>query len=131
MTDHPLSAVIEACDRAITAEDFDSLMDAYAEDAVLVVRAGTEAHGKREIRQAFVGIAEHFKHGLTVRQGKMIVLEAGDSALVIMETFLDVPSATGGTTELRREATYVFRKDHADRWLCAIDNSYGTRLLDG
>ena len=41
----------------------------------------------------------------------MEVLEAGDSALVIMESTLDHRDADG-------------------RWLCAIDNSYGTALLD-
>ncbi|MBO9709351.1 MAG: SgcJ/EcaC family oxidoreductase [Caulobacter sp.] len=129
MSDHPLRAVIEACDRAITAEDFDTLMDAYADDAVLVVRPGLEARGPDQIRRAFTAIAEHFKHGLVVRQGKMAVLESGDTALVLMETFLDVPGEGGGATEIRREATYVFRKAEGGRWLCVIDNSYGAALL--
>jgi ketosteroid isomerase-like protein len=29
-----------------------------------------------------------------------------------------------------RRATYVFRRGADDGWLCAIDNSYGTALLD-
>lgn len=128
MSHHPLRAVIEACDRAITAEDFDTLMDAYADDAVLVVRPGLEARGHEQIRRAFVAIAEHFKHGMVVRQGKMVVLEGGDTALVLMETFLDVPDGAGGVSEIRREATYVFRKA-GDGWLCVIDNSYGAALL--
>lgn len=129
MSPHPLKAVIEACDRAITAEDFDTLMRAYADDAVLVVRPGLEARGHEQIRRAFVAIAEHFKHGLVVRQGKMLVLEGADTALVLMETFLDVPAEGGGTAEIRREATYVFRKDGEGGWLCTIDNSYGPALL--
>ena len=36
MTSHPLKQVIEAADRAIVAEDFDALMDFYADDAILV-----------------------------------------------------------------------------------------------
>ncbi len=38
---HPdlaLKAVIEACDRAISQEDYDTLMSYYAEDAALVVK---------------------------------------------------------------------------------------------
>jgi ketosteroid isomerase-like protein len=28
-----------------------------------------------------------------------------------------------------RRATYVFRRSNSGKWLCAIDNSYGTDLL--
>ena len=127
MTPHPFKAVIEAADRAITAEDFDRLMDFYAEDAVLVVKPGLNATGKEQIRHAFVAIAEHFGHALTVRQGDMTVLESGDTALVVMETLLDIP---GEETPTARRATYVFRKDADGAWRCLIDNSYGTDLLD-
>ena len=37
-TDLALKAVIEACDRAISQEDYDTLMAYYAEDAALVVK---------------------------------------------------------------------------------------------
>ena len=82
---HPdlaLKAVIEACDRAISQEDYDTLMSYYAEDA----------------------------------------------ALVIMETRLDIPTADG-ISQVTRRATYVFQKQ-GERWLCTVDNSYGTDLLD-
>ena len=127
MTPHPLKAVIEAADRAITAEDFDRLMDFYADDAVLVIKPGMNATGKEQIRRAFVAIAEHFKHGLTVRQGDMTVLESGDTALVVMETRLDIPGEPEPTV---RRATYVFRMDTDGAWRCLIDNSYGTDLLN-
>ena len=82
---HPdlaLKAVIEACDSAISQEDYDTLMSYYAEDA----------------------------------------------ALVIMETRLDIPTADG-ISQVTRRATYVFQKQ-GERWLCTVDNSYGTDLLD-
>jgi uncharacterized protein (TIGR02246 family) len=128
MSDHPLKTLIEDCDRAITAEDFASLMDAYAEDAVLVVRPGVEARGRARIHEAFQAIAEHYRHGLVVRQGRMKILEAGDTALVLMETLLDVPGET--PTEVVRRATYVFRREQGGKWRCVIDNSYGASLLD-
>ena len=80
--DLTLKAVIEACDRAISQEDYDTLMSYYAEDA----------------------------------------------ALVIMETRLDIPTADG-ISQVTRRATYVFQKQ-GERWLCTVDNSYGTDLLD-
>ena len=126
---HALRSLIEAADRAITAEDFDALMEFYADDAVLVIKPGLLAIGKERIREAFVAIAEHFGHRLSVRQGAMTVLENGDTALVIMETVLDVPDIDGTSTAVTRRATYVFRKDGSGPWRCAIDNSYGTDLL--
>jgi uncharacterized protein (TIGR02246 family) len=124
-----LKQLIEAADRAITAEDFDALMDFYDDDATLVVKPGLIATGKEQIRRAFVAIAEHFNHGITVRQGEMVVLESGDTALVIMETILDTVGKDDSTASTTRRATYVFRKSLGGKWLCVIDNSYGTDLL--
>ncbi|PTQ74140.1 SgcJ/EcaC family oxidoreductase [Pseudomonas sp. GV071] len=124
-TQQTLKRTIEAADRAITAEDFDALMDFYADDATLVVKPGLNATGKPAIRRAFVAIAEHFNHSIQVTQGQMQVIEGGDTALVIMETHLH----TADAGDITRRATYVFRQIEG-RWLCVVDNSYGTGLLD-
>lgn len=126
MAEHELRQLIEAADRAITAEDFDRVMDFYAEDATLVIKPGLNASGKAAIRKAFVAIAAHFKNALKVRQGRMEVIEGADTALVLMETLLDIEDEA---EPIVRRATYVFRKSEG-RWLCAVDNSYGTSLLD-
>lgn len=130
MSDHVLKNVIEAADRAITAENFEALMDFYAEDATLVVKPGLNATGKAQIHKAFVAIADHFKHQMKIKQGAMKVIEGGDTALVIMETILDVVDVDAASTSIIRRATYVFRRDDNGKWLCVIDNSYGTNLLD-
>jgi uncharacterized protein (TIGR02246 family) len=130
MASHPLQERIQAADRAITAEDFDALMDFYTEDAVLVVKPGLNVAGKAQIRGAFVKIAEYVRHTMRVGQGRFEVLEAGDTALVIMESSLDYAGPDGVPVHALRRATYVFRRGADDRWLCAIDNSYGTALLD-
>jgi uncharacterized protein (TIGR02246 family) len=126
---HPLKQVIEAADRAITAEDFDALMDFYADDATLVVKPGLNAVGKEQIRRAFVAIADYFDHSLVVKQGKMVVLEGGDTALVIMESILETIGKDGMPSSMTRQGTYVFRKSATGKWLCVVDNSYGTDLL--
>lgn len=124
-----LKETIKAADRAITAEDFDALMEFYADDATLVVKPGLTVTGKDSIRRAFVAIADHFNHSIIVTQGDMQVIPAGDVALVIMETLLQATDKTGAKTEITRRATYVFRQI-SGRWLCVVDNSYGTTLLD-
>ena len=129
MSNPQLKAAIEACDRAISQEDYATLMTYYAEDAVLVVKPGMVVRGKENIRKAFVAIADYFQHRLVVTQGKMEIIEGAGNALVIMETRLDIPTAEGGSTQVTRRATYVFQLQN-DRWLCSVDNSYDTDLLD-
>lgn len=121
---------INACDNAISKEDFESLMDFYAEDAALVVKPGLIVKGKDNIRKAFIAIAEHFHHKLVVTQGEMHIIEGAGNALVIMETLLDIPATDGTTSQIKRRATYVFRHEVDGQWLCTVDNSYGTDLLD-
>jgi uncharacterized protein (TIGR02246 family) len=129
MSDHPLKSLIEAADRAISARDYDALMRFYAEDATLVVRPGLNVRGREQIRRAFQAIGEHFQNTLSVSQGKMVVLEGGATALVLMETLLEYVQPDGSQSSARRAATYVFREEADGRWLCVVDNSYGTDLL--
>lgn len=130
MSSHPIRAVIEACDTAISRQDFDTLMTFYAEDAALVIKPGMTVHGKAAIGRAFAAISDHFQGQLKVEQGAMEVIEGADNALVIMETQLSYPNGEGGWIDETRRATYVFRKEPDGQWLCTVDNSYGTTLLD-
>jgi len=129
MAPHPLEQLIRAADAAITAEDFDALMDFYADDATLVVKPGLNVTGKQNIRAAFARIADYMQHSLVVGQGRMEVIEGGHTALVIMESTLDYREA-GRPVGVTRRATYVFRREADGRWVCTVDNSYGTDLLD-
>ncbi|AMK76911.1 YybH family protein [Methylomonas denitrificans] len=129
MAYQPLKQMIEAADKAITEEDFDSLMAFYADDATLVIKPGLITTGKEQIHKAFLAIVEYFNHSLVVKQGAMQVIQGGNTALVIMETVLETVDAAGVASSMSRRATYVFREDPAGKWLCVIDNSYGTELL--
>lgn len=127
MLEHEILKLIKQADIAIGTEDFDALMEFYAEDAALVVQPGQVARGKAQIRTAFEAIARHFGNTLSVTQGKAQVIEGGDTALVIMETLLHIGEAK---EPIVRRATYVFARDAAHGWLCTVDNSYGTDLFN-
>lgn len=127
MSEHEVMKLIKKADRAISAENFDALMEFYTEDAVLVVQPGQVAKGKSQIRRAFEAIANHFGNTLQVTQGEAQVLDTGNTALVVMETVLVIGTHADPIT---RRATYVFTKDETGAWLCSVDNSYGTELLD-
>lgn len=127
--EHELKEVIKKCDLAIKQEEFETLMNYYTDDAILVVKPGTIARGKEEIKKAFIAIAKYFNNTIVPTQGEMIILEAGDTALVLSQTLLE---ADKSDTEysMERKATYVFKKNTQGEWLCAIDNSYGTDLIN-
>ena len=128
--DEIIKQLISQADLAIKEERFDDLMEFYTEDAVLVIKPGQEAHGKAEIKKAFLKIASYFKNSIIPTQGKMVMLEAGDTVLVISQTLLDAENKDTVEYSMDRRATYVYRKI-GGKWLCAIDNSYGTALIDG
>lgn len=121
--------LIDEADLAIREERFDDLMNFYTDDAVLVVRPGLEVRGKEAIKAAFIKIAAYLKNSVVPTQGKMCMLEAGDTVLVLSQTLLDADNKDTSEYSMDRRATYVYRKVDG-QWLCAIDNSYGTTLLD-
>ncbi|TWE05010.1 uncharacterized protein (TIGR02246 family) [Neobacillus bataviensis] len=127
--EHELKEFIKKCDEAIKQEDFDTLMKYYTEDAILVVKPGMVARGREEIKKAFIAIAKYFNNSLVPTQREMVILEAGDTALVISQTLLDAEKKDSEFS-MDRRATYVFKKNTQGKWLCAIDNSYGTDLIN-
>ncbi|WP_269617510.1 YybH family protein [Zhongshania sp. BJYM1] len=125
MDKHPVILQIARADEAIVREDFDTLLNIYTDNAVLVVEPGRNAVGKAEIRAAFEKIAVYFKNGLQVRQRGMQILESGDTCLVLALTEVAAPNYPA----VERKACYVFNKVADGRWLCSIDNSYGHDIL--
>lgn len=122
---HPVELQIRKADAAIVAENFDALIEIYADDALLVVKPGMNVTGKAHIRKAFEAIAAYFDHSLQVEQAGMKILEAGDTVLVVANTVVSASNMPA----TKRSATYVFRKNPHGEWLCQIDNSYGHELL--
>ncbi|WP_240224368.1 YybH family protein [Rheinheimera hassiensis] len=125
MNRHLVELQIEKADRAIVAEDFETLMDIYTDNAVLVVMPGVNAVGKAQILEAFKKIAVYFKNGLQVKQNGLEILESGNTALVLAKTIVSGPNYP----ETERKATYVFEKSPNGEWLCSIDNSYGHDII--
>ena len=121
--------LIFAADQAIKEERFDDLIEFYTDDAVLVVKPGLEAIGKNEIKNVFKKIAAYFNNSVVPTQGKMQMIETGDTVLVLSQTLLDADKKEDSEFSMDRRATYVYRNIDG-KWLCAIDNSYGTTLLD-
>ena len=121
--------LINQADKAIKEERFDDLMEFYSDDAILVVKPGLEVQGKENIKKAFIKIAAYFQNSVVPTQGKMMMLETNDTVLVLSQTLLDSTNKDESQYSMDRRATYVYRLIDG-KWLCVIDNSYGTTLLD-
>ena len=124
-----IKGLIDAADKAIKEERYDDLINFYTDDAVYVVKLGLEVTGKESIRKAFIKITEYFRNSVVPTQGTMLMIEAGDTVLVLSQTLLGSDNKGESEYSMDRRATYVYRNVDG-RWLCAIDNSYGTSLLD-
>lgn len=126
MRQHAIEAIIENADQAINNADWDNLSRLYAENAVLVVEPGKTVVGRSEIVKACREIASELDDDMEIRPNGMTILEAGNTALVLANTLV----RSGSRAPYERRATYVFRKHPDDGWLCVIDNSYGSDLVD-
>ena len=93
-----------------------------------MVRPGVEAHGKEAIKAAFVKIAAYFQNSMCLLKGRWSCWR-GRYGLVLSQTLLDADNKETSEYSMDRRATYVFRLVDG-QWKCAIDNSYGTTLLD-
>lgn len=129
MDDHVLKQEIAKADKAINERDFDTVASCYTEEAVLVVKPGMLVKGREAIKAAHKEIFNYFKDSLNVSQGNMVILEAGDIALVLSKTYVKSPEKLDSEFSTEREAIYVYNKTADGKWLCAIDNSYGVELL--
>lgn len=107
---------------------FDTLMKYYSDDAILVVKPGMITRGKEEIKKAFIAIAKYFNNSVVPTQGEMLILEAGDIALVISKRYLLPITRIRNILWIERQHMFL-RRIQKGKWLCAIDNSYGTDLI--
>ena len=123
MTVAEMRAMLDRDAKLIENEEFDKLMDVYINDAIMVL-PGQIIQGKEALKIAHKKIAKYFDHTLKLRHGNMKLFETGDTILVLDQTFVESDKFNE-----ERKATYVYRKINGE-WLCAIDNSYGTALLD-
>lgn len=94
-----------------------------------MLRPGLLAYGRSDIKEAHKRISEYFNGSLEVSQEEMLIIEAGDAALVLARTFVKSPEKLDSEYSTERDAIYVYVKDDNGKWLCAIDNSYGVELL--
>ena len=111
---------------AINRGDLDAAVGLYEEKGVLVVQPGQPARGSGEIRAALAGFI-----GLkpTLRTEAEQVVEAGDIALYVGRWTLRGTDPAGQVVAMGGESSDILRRQPDGRWLIAIDNPWGAKIL--
>lgn len=111
---------------AINRGDLEAAAALYEQRALLVVQPGQLARGSAEIRAALAGFI-----GLkpTLRAESERVLEAGDIALYIGRWTLRGTDPAGKPVAMGGESSDILRRQPDGRWLIALDNPWGAKIL--
>jgi uncharacterized protein (TIGR02246 family) len=113
--------------RALNRGDLDAALALYEPNAVLVVQPGRRARGTDELRAALAGF---IALNPTLRTDKQHVTEASGIALYQGRWTLRGTDPAGQEVLLGGDSTDVLRQQADGRWLIALDNPWGARLLD-
>jgi uncharacterized protein (TIGR02246 family) len=119
-TVNQLSAALNRC-------DLEAALALYEPDAVLVVQPGQPARVSAELRAALGRFIDLKPRLRTEAQN---VVEVDDIALYIGRWTLQGTDPAGQAVSMGGESSDVLRRQRDGRWLIAIDNPWGARILD-
>lgn len=125
---HPVSQLLHAMHSAVNSNDIQALQTLYCDDAVLIDKPLVAP--RTDLLNALEGFKAKYLPEHVVSQGDDIVVEAGDTALVISKLYVNEKHRAENTSTHVRKAIYVFRKNSDGLWQCAIDNFFGVDLVD-
>ena len=125
---HPISQQLQALHQAVNSNDAAALQQLYKDDAVLVDKPFISEH--RDIHGALHEFKSRYMPEHVVSHGDEVVIEAGDTALVISKLYLNSKQAVDKLGCDYKKAIYVFRKNEGGEWQCALDNFFGVDLID-
>jgi uncharacterized protein (TIGR02246 family) len=123
---NPIDTVNQLSD-AINRGDLEAALALYEPDAVLVAQPGQLARGSTQLRAAlggFIGLKPE------LRSETQSVIEADDVALYSGRWTLRGTDPSGRATTMGGESSDVLRRQRDGRWLIAVDNPWGAKILE-
>src|SRR5262245_34255331 len=123
---HPVDTVNRLTD-AINRGDVEAAVALYEPDGVLVVQPGVLARGTQELRAA-LGRFAALKP--TLRAEVQRVVQADDVALYMGRWTLQGTDPAGQPVSMGGESTAIRGRQPDGRWLIALDNPWGGRILE-
>ena len=112
---------------ALNRGDLEAALALYEPDAVLVVQPGQLARGSAELRAA---LGQFIDLRPRLRSEAQNVVEVDDIALYMGRWTLHGTDPAGQAVSMGGESSDVLRRQRDGRWLIAIDNPWGARILD-
>ena len=113
--------------KALNSGNLDAAVSLYEATGVLVAQPGKIARGTTALRDALSAFIA-LKPTLVARREQII--EAGDIALYTSDWVLKGKDPTGKPLEMRGQSSDVLRRRSDGSWLIAVDNPWGTTILD-
>jgi uncharacterized protein (TIGR02246 family) len=118
---------VAAADDAFNNRDLDGILALYEDGAVMVDEPGHLAQGKAAIRQVFQNLLDL---NAVARQEKTDVVQAGDVALWTSKWSVS-GTTQDGTPFMRGGFSSAILRKHSDGgWRVAIENPWGSAVLD-
>jgi uncharacterized protein (TIGR02246 family) len=127
MTANTPLAVVHAFVDAMNRGDLEAAVAHYDSDAVLVVQPGVVARGRSAIETALAGMLA-LRPTLTSDAQEVLALD--DLALYHSRWSLSGRDPTGDAVTLSGQSSDVLRRGPGGEWKIAIDNPWGTAVLD-
>jgi uncharacterized protein (TIGR02246 family) len=121
----PIDTVNRLTD-AIHRGDLESAALLYEPSAVMVVQPGKLARGSIQLREALAGLIALKP---TLKSEAQEVIEAGDVALYMGRWNLHGTDPAGKAIGMAGESADILRRQADGRWLIALDNPWGSRIL--
>jgi ketosteroid isomerase-like protein len=121
----PIDTVNELV-KAINGADLERAVGAYESGALLVVQPGQVVRGSAQLRKALAGF---IALRAVLRSEAQQLIEAEGVALYIGRWSLSGTDPAGNAVTMGGESTDVLRRQGDGRWLIALDNPWGARIL--
>ncbi|MGI0037925.1 MAG: YybH family protein [Nitrososphaera sp.] len=113
--------------RAINSGDIETALSLYESEAILVFEPGKIVRGTAAIRSALEGFTS-LKPTLKGELHQTLIV--GDLALYCSKWALQGTSPDGTAVEMTGVSSDVLRRQSDGRWLVAIDNPWGTSIVN-
>jgi uncharacterized protein (TIGR02246 family) len=122
----PIDTVNELSD-AINRGDLEAALAPYEPNAVLVAQPGQLARGSTELRAA---LGRFIRLKPELRSETQSVIEVDDMALYTGRWTLRGTDPSGETMTMGGVSSNVLRRHRDGRWLIAVDNPWGAKILE-
>ncbi|PYP00988.1 MAG: DUF4440 domain-containing protein [Gemmatimonadetes bacterium] len=120
------SDTVDQLTQAINRGDLEAALALYEPNAVLVVQPGHLARGTTQLREA---LARFIALEPTLRSEVQEVIAAGDLALYAGRWTLRGMDPNGHPVVMGGESSDILRQQRDGRWLIALDNPWGAKIL--